>query len=146
MRVLLDTNVLVSYLLQPGSVGAVRTILRAFLGGQLTLLVPEALLDELAITITGKHRLAKRITQAELTQFLSVLQAFGEAVPPIHEPIPAVTRDPKDDYLLAYALVGAADYLITGDNDLLALAGQLPGLIIASPSQFVTIWEDQPKP
>ncbi len=98
MRVLLDTNVLVSYLLQPGSVGAVRTILRAFLEGQLTLLVPEPLLDELAITITGKPRLAKRITQAELIQFLSVLQAFGEPVPTIREPIPAVTRDPKDDF------------------------------------------------
>jgi predicted nucleic acid-binding protein len=48
--------------------------------------------------------------------------------------------------LWPYALVGASDYLVTGDNDLPALAGQLPGLMIVSPSQFLTIWEDQPKP
>lgn len=35
--------------------------------------------------------------------------------------VTALTRDPKDDYLLAYALVGQADYLVTGDHDLLAL-------------------------
>ena len=35
--------------------------------------------------------------------------------------IPAISRDPDDDYLLALAKVGKADILITGDKDLLVL-------------------------
>jgi predicted nucleic acid-binding protein len=57
-------------------------------------------------------------------------------VPRVESPIPAVTRDPKDDYLLAYALVGEADYLVTGDEDLLVLEGQISELEILTPRQF----------
>ena len=41
----------------------------------------------------------------------------------------------KDDYLLAYALVGSADYLATGDDDLPDL-GEVEGVRIVSPSDF----------
>ena len=41
-----------------------------------------------------------------------------------HEPPPVSSRDPKDDPLLAVALSGHADYLITGDDDLLVLDGE----------------------
>jgi hypothetical protein len=135
-RVLIDANVLISYLLRPDEAGAVRAILRAFLKERFTLLVPEALLRELVATVRGKRRLAGRITSQDLETFLSSLEEFGEGVREIREPIPAVTREPKDDYLLAYALVGTADYLITGDKDLLALRGQVPGLAIVTPAEF----------
>lgn len=57
-------------------------------------------------------------------------------MPRIESPIPAVTRDPKDDYLLSYAPVGGADYIVTGDEDLLALHGQIQELEILTPRQF----------
>lgn len=136
-RVLLDTNVLISYLLSPDAPGAVRALFRAFLAGQFMLLVPEALLNELQKTVRGKRRLSERIPDADLAEFMAILEAFGEPVATIREPIPAVTRDPKDDYLLAYALVGQADYLVTGDRDLLALRGQIPGLEVLPPAEFV---------
>lgn len=136
-RVLIDTNVLISYLLQPDASGAVQAILRAFLGERFTLLVPGALLKELLVTVRGKHRLAERIHPEDLAAFIAILEAFGEGVGKISEPIPKVTRDPKDDYLLAYALVGEADYLITGDKDLLELQGQIAGLDILTPAQFI---------
>lgn len=60
-------------------------------------------------------------------------------ISPIEESIPAVTRDPKDDYLLAYALVGKADYLVTGDKDLLVLQAEIPDFEIVSPRQFSEI-------
>ena len=50
--------------------------------------------------------------------------------------MPSVTRDRKDDYLLAYAVVGRADYLVTGDRDLLVL-GEVEGVRIVSPAGFV---------
>jgi putative PIN family toxin of toxin-antitoxin system len=137
MRLLLDTNVLISYLLQPRTAGAVRVLINTLLNSSHTVLLPEHLLQELVITITTKPRLAQRISADDLTNFVAILETFGETIPSIREPFPAVTRDPKDDYLLAYAVVGEADFLVTGDDDLLSLAGQIPNLAIISPSQFV---------
>jgi putative PIN family toxin of toxin-antitoxin system len=80
--------------------------------------------------------LAKRIPPDNLKEFLATIQEMSEVVPRIKGPIPAVTRDRKDDYLLAYALVGGADYLVTGDEDLLALQQQIHELEILTPRQF----------
>jgi predicted nucleic acid-binding protein len=52
-------------------------------------------------------------------------------------PLP-LTRDPKDDYLLTYALAGQADYLVTGDADLLVL-GQVGTVRIVSPADFAAL-------
>ena len=66
---------------------------------------------------------------------------IAELIPPISSGgssktvLPVVTRDAKDDYLLAYALVGQADYLVTGDEDLLVLQ-EIEGLKIVNPTQF----------
>jgi len=139
MRVLIDTNVLVSYLVQPGREGAVGTVIHAALEGQFTLLMPQALLNELIVTVRGKPRLAKRIPLEELEIFVALLAQSGEGVATIAEPIPAATRDRNDDYLLAYALLGAADYLVTGDRDLLILNEQIAGLTILTPAQFATL-------
>jgi len=45
---------------------------------------------------------------------------------------------------LAYALVGEADYLITGDKDLLELQGQVAGLDILTPAQFIDVLASNP--
>jgi putative PIN family toxin of toxin-antitoxin system len=137
MRVLIDTNVLVSYLLNPHNAGSVNTIIDGLFQGQFTLLVPDALLVELTTTARDKPHLAKRITPGDLTTFANALQALGERVPKISEQIPSVTRDIKDDYLIAYALIGRADFLVTGDKDLLALRGLVTGVEIVTPAQFV---------
>ena len=42
-------------------------------------------------------------------------------------------------FLLAYALVGAADFLVTGDKDLLVLKGELAELQIVTPTEFVLL-------
>lgn len=138
-RVLIDTNVLISYLLQPDAPGAVQAVLRAFLEERFTLLVPGALLQELLVTVRGKRRLAERIRPEDLAAFIAILEEFGERVGELSEAIPAVTRDPKDDYLLAYALVGEVDYLVTGDKDLLELQGQIRAMEILTPVQFINV-------
>ena len=65
--------------------------------------------------------LKNKIKKEELEEFVRILLKTGEVIPAIKEEIPAVTRDPKDDYLLAYALVGEIDFLVSGDKDLLVL-------------------------
>lgn len=136
MRALIDTNVLISYLLLSSEAGAIRGIFNAFEAGKFTLLLPEPLVQEFVVTVRGKKRLSSRISAEELGAFINFLKIYAEKVRTIDEPIPLVTRDTKDDYLLAYALIGAADYLVTGDKDLLALRGQIAGLEIVTPSEF----------
>lgn len=139
MRVIIDTNVLISYLVQPGREGAVGTVVQAALEGRFTLLMPQAVLDEVDVTVRGKPRLSRRIPLRDLELFADLLVEFSEHVDAIKGPFPAVTRDRNDDYLLAYAKVAAADYLVTGDKDLLALQGLIAGLEIVTPSHFVEI-------
>ncbi len=135
MRVLVDSNLIIAYLLTPSGDHFMAFLLDVVADGQVTLLLPEALLKEIVQTAQRKPHLRQRINPAWLAQFIAVLQSVGEEIPLITEPIPALTRDPKDDYLLAYAFVGQADYLITGDKDLLDLP-PLSGLTIVTSAQF----------
>jgi predicted nucleic acid-binding protein len=54
---------------------------------------------------------------------------------------PDYSRDPKDDYLVAYGVVNEADYVITGDADLLVL-GHIGRLQIVNPSDFVSLLKE----
>jgi uncharacterized protein len=139
MRLLLDANILISYLLTGSVDGPVTRIVEACVLGEATLLLPEALLEELTSRISDKPYLKTRIQADEVAQLATILRSVGEIIPRIESPIPAVTRDPKDDYLLAYAVVGQADYLITGDKDLLVL-GHAVGVTICRPRDFVDNW------
>ena len=139
MRALIDTNVLISYLLLSGEGGAIRTLIHAFEKGRFTMLLPEPLLQELIEAMRGKRRLSSRISPQELEAFIETLTDYAEKIGMIAGPIPKATRDIKDDYLLAYALVGKADYLVTGVKDLLTLQGLLPGLEIVTPARFVEV-------
>jgi putative PIN family toxin of toxin-antitoxin system len=135
MRVLVDTNLFIAYLLKPRPDSFIPLLLNAVAEGTVTLLLPEALLDKVGHTIRRKPHLLLRITEAKLTRFLQLLQSVAELGPLITEQIPAITRDPKDDYLIAYAVVGQADYLISGDKDLLVLE-QLGAVTIVHSGQF----------
>ena len=139
MRVLVDTNVLISILLKPSEGGSVRALFHAFVAGRFTLLLPEWLIDELTNSVQTNPRLAKRISITQLNRFTALLREAAEQIAEIETPIPVVSRDLDDDYVLAYALVGNADYLVTGDKDLLALEGLIAGLEIVTPAQFVEI-------
>ncbi len=139
MRVLVDTNVLISFILGRGEGGSIREIFRAFLAGRFTLLLPRWVLDELITTVKTKPRLSNRISVEQLDRFTDLLMLSAEQIDEIDSPVPAVTRDPDDDYVLAYALVGAANYLVTGDMDLLSLQGRIAGLEIVTPSQFAEL-------
>jgi putative PIN family toxin of toxin-antitoxin system len=141
MRVLLDANIFISYLLNLNRPGALRNIVHAVVRGDYTLLLPEALLDEFVSKIPEKPFLNRRITPEELSAFVTALSQVGEVIEEIREEIPAVTRDPKDDYLLAYAVVGEADYLVTGDQDLLVIQ-RVGDVKIITPVHFASLIEN----
>ena len=140
-RVLADANVLISYLLAPKPQGTIPSLIISAFEGKYTLLISETLLTELAKTIKARAHLAKRIHPEQAEEFIEVLRAIAELLSEISEPIPSVTRDPKDDYLLAYALLGKADYLVTGDDDLLILK-EVEGVRIVRPAEFMEILDN----
>ena len=124
MRVLLDANILISYLLTPK--GTTKHILAAAAEGYITLILPVELLDELKRKITHKPYLAERITQLELELFIKLLGGVGERLPLNVTTIPmTVPDDPKDSYLIAYAMLNQVDYLVTGDKGLLILDNKI---------------------
>ena len=82
--------------------------------------------------------LSKRISPEELANFVELARQVGEVIAEIKKENPAVTRDPKDHYLLAYAVVGDADHLVTGDMNLLLLES-VSSLKMIKPADFVAL-------
>ncbi len=134
-RVLCDANVYISYLLPSRTGQAIVAIVEAAFRGDFVLLIPPEVVAELADAVRRKPYLVRRIYTPDVETFVAAIRGVGEVIPPIREPLPVVTRDRKDDYLLAYALVGAADFLVTGDRDLLIL-GSVGNVLIVSPTEF----------
>jgi putative PIN family toxin of toxin-antitoxin system len=94
------------------------------------------ILEELARTLP---RLSRRtgFTNADSRDFVDALSVQVDLVEPDEEVVAqaasAGLRDPADVPVLAACLAAQADYLITGDRDLLALAGRFP---IITPADF----------
>jgi putative PIN family toxin of toxin-antitoxin system len=136
IKAVLDTNVLVSGLV--GQKGPPRQILDAWLEGRYTLVLSLYLVDELAHVLTY-HRITERVrlTQEELEGILAALLAQAELTPGELQ-LPGVTRDPKDDPVVACAVEGQADYIVSGDQDLLVL-GEHEGIRVVAPRQFMEL-------
>lgn len=133
LRVVLDTNVLLSGIAYPGSLPG--KILAAWRGGSVEVLLSAYILEELRRVLP---RLAARhgLNQAEIDDLVETLWIQAEVIEPANAP-DALLRDPKDQpvlgTLLAALQAANAQYLITGDKDLLALAPRYP---ILTPAEF----------
>jgi len=125
-----DTNVLVSALGFGGS--PLDALLRTF-EDDVRLLASEETLDELDRVMTY-DRLP--FTADDRTQSLAILRREADIVGP-DESIDPV-RDPDDDKFLEVALAGGADYVVSGDRDLLDL-GSYDGIDIVTPGEFLEI-------
>jgi putative PIN family toxin of toxin-antitoxin system len=133
LRVVLDTNVLLSGVAYPVSIPG--KIMAAWRHGSVDVILSGFILDELRRVLP---RLANRhsLSAAEIEDFVDILSIQAEIVDPLpnHEP---ELRDQNDQpvlgTLLAALRTGGVDYLVTGDKDLLALSESFP---IVTPAQF----------
>ena len=114
IRLVVDANIWVSALLAQKF--QVRT--KIFFRPENLLVVSQELFDDLD-NAARKPYLAKRIIRADYEELISKLKTVAELVD-VHSPV-EICRDPKDNFLLALAKDGDADYLITGDSDLRTL-------------------------
>jgi putative PIN family toxin of toxin-antitoxin system len=138
MRVLFDTNILVSYVLTGNQEGATWQALSKVIEQEITLLLPGDLFEELVHKVTTKPYLAGHTTVREMEELVTTLVSVSEVLPSINAPFPQIVRDRKDDYLIAYAVVGRADFLVSRDKDLLTL-GEVESVRIVSPVEFVQV-------
>jgi putative PIN family toxin of toxin-antitoxin system len=82
------------------------------------------------------------LTPEEIGAFLVLIATAAHIVTPVAT-LPVAVRDPKDEPVLATALGGRADYLVTGDQDLLVLDGtpELGTLRVIAVREFLAILE-----
>ena len=128
-RVCLDSNVLVAAF---AARGLCSDLLRLVLT-ECHLVVPEVVAEEVRRVLETKLRL----TPAALSTVEAVLDRC-EIIPRGTDPSPIHARDPDDERVLADALAGSAEILVSGDRDLLSVAERSP-IPILSPRAFMTL-------
>ena len=140
LRVVVDTNVFVSGLL--GVKSAPRRIIAAWLDERFMLVTSLYLVGELAHVLSyGRIAERIRVSRAEVDLILAAMLSTGEVVRG-ELTLPGVTRDPKDDAVVACAVEGHVDYVVSGDGDLLVL-GAYEGTEVVTPRRFLEIVEEE---
>lgn len=115
MRIVLDTNIVVSFAILARS--RLGRIVEAILGRH-TILYSEATFGELARTLS-RPKLSRYIETPDVEAFLRRYESLGERIEAADDI--RASRDPDDDKSLALAVAGHADCIVTGDSDLIAL-------------------------
>jgi len=134
VRIVADTNILISGLLWPG---APASFLDAAWARSFHLLTSEELLAELEEVLSRPHlesRLRNRgRTAAEVT---AKVRLFATLVLPAKLEAPIELRDLKDLPVLGCAVGGQAQAIVTGDKDFLVLK-EFQGIVIVTPRVFL---------
>jgi uncharacterized protein len=141
IRATLDTNLFVSGLLRTGTPPS--QLLRAWIQHQFRLVTSPALRAELADVLTRPKFARYHPDAALVAAVLEALLAAEHAVP--LQPLPLSSRDVKDNIVLACALGGQVDYLVSGDQDLLVLDGApaLGSVRIVTARYFLDVLESR---
>jgi len=127
MKVLVDTNVLISAFVFGGN--AERVLEKVLALGDVVCSV--FILDELTRVLTKKFA----VPAEKVTRILDTLNQIVVMIEP-NSPLPDVCRDPDDSNILQLAASSNADFIVTGDKDLLTL-GAFGRTQIVSPATFL---------
>ncbi len=133
-RALLDANVLISAAIRPsGPPGQITAAL--FARGAFNLVLSPAIIAEVevALRLPKIRKYLRDVEEALL--WLADLVALADLVEDTGR-VKGICRDPADDVVIAAAVEGRADVLVTGDADLLALE-QYEGIGIVTPRAFL---------
>lgn len=134
MRAVFDTNVLIAAFLTEGVCSAVliRARKKAF-----HLVLCDGIVQEFEGILKRKFKL----TSKDITEISTIVsEAASEILHTLH-PAPNICRDPNDDMILACAVDGLADYIVTGDDDLLLLKNY-QDIKIINPRNFEALFAD----
>lgn len=130
MRILLDTNILISALIcKDGPPGQILGIIKR---DRHSLISSPYLTDELREVCNRPH-LRKRISPEEVNDLVYNMEAVGHIVSELPEV--DLSPDPKDNPILATAIAGKADLIVSGDKDHMQRLGQVQGIPIVNARQ-----------
>lgn len=114
LKVIIDTNIWISFL-----IGKKLSSLRSLISDKnFQIVISEEIIDEIE-NVTSRPKLKKHFPQDKVHDFINLLRLIS--INHSIKFIESISRDPKDDFLLALSKETMADYLITGDNDLLTI-------------------------
>ena len=130
MRVVLDTNILISAFVFPG--GTPEAVYRAALEGRVELVTSPPLLAELGGVLSTKFGWDPSMAEEAVAQIVRV----GIVVRPTEE-LPVIVDDPDDDRVLEAAVTGDAEVIVSGDRHLLKL-GTWRGIRIERAAAFLS--------
>lgn len=129
MRVIVDTNLWISCLLGH----KFQKMYSSVRNGEIHLVICGQLLEEIA-RVFERPKFQKICKNYELRELLDFLDDEGQSFS-LRNEYPSLCRDPKDDYLLELAICSSADFIVTGDKDLLELE-RVGRTVIISPVDF----------
>ena len=132
-RAVLDVNLSISWVLTAGS-----TLSRVFVAwrdGRFVYLVSPPIVDELRRVLARQPERVRPVAAEHLLRIER--RAEWTAGEPL---VSGACRDPKDDKFLSCALEGDAEYVVTGDRDLLDI-GTFRGIRIVKPAEFLLLLE-----
>jgi uncharacterized protein len=135
MKVVLDTNVLVAAFATQGLCHALVELCL----DQQEIVLSQEILQEVAKALEKKLKVPSKV----IKDTIDYLKEHG-SVQKLRLPQKRISRDPSDDHVLALAEQSGADYIITGDEDLLILRGYNKTPIV-QPRQFWEILKNQEK-
>jgi len=136
IRAVLDTNLLVSYLLTNGE--TLSRIMAHWEAGRFVSLQSPQMLAEL-IDVLNRPRLRPYL-QANPQALINLIETDAEFVKG-ELALPGACRDPKDDKFIACAVEGNANYIVTGDKDLLDL-GVYQTIKVVRAWDFLTLLDE----
>ncbi len=113
-KVIIDTNLWISFLIGK----ELQNLKDLIIEEKVRLITTDQLITELKV-VTARPKLQKYFDQEKVAELISFLNIVSKKIK--IKNIEQIYRDPKDDFLLSLSKSSKADYLITGDKDLLAL-------------------------
>lgn|SRR5487761_2014041 len=135
MRVVLDTNILISGLMSP--TGTPGRLIDAWLKDRYTLVSSEEQLSEFR-RASRYDQVAKFITQSNAGTLVNAVRALSIMVERL--PVVNLSPDPHDDFLLAIAQAGKAHYLVSGDKSGLLALGKMGNTKIATAGKMAVVF------
>lgn len=137
IRVVFDTNVFISALFNPKRPPA--QLLELALQGKIRLIVSPQLIEEIERVLT--YPKVKKLLKKRKTALAEVIEGLAKilqvaVLTPGELSVEAIAADPADDMILAGAVEGHADFIISGDQHLLNLKNY-QGIKMVTPAAFL---------
>jgi hypothetical protein len=114
IRIAFDTNIWISF-----SIGKkLDNLKEIFLNDKIVIFICPEIIEEY-LRVTTSKKVAKYLTQQRILDTLDLMETFAESK--MVSSGKQITRDPKDDFLLSFALENKLNFLVTGDKNLLVI-------------------------